>query len=126
MNTSPPPAGGSPAEQNPGVVLDTQHRDDAILLVCGGEIDTLTAPQLTAAVSAALEQHPRTVVVDLDKVDFLASAGLAALVESHRMTGENTRLHIVATGSATLRPLKLTGLTAELAVFPTAAEALAR
>jgi anti-anti-sigma factor len=123
MDTSP--AGGQPGTPAPTVVTGTDRRGDAVVIGLAGDVDALTAPQLTEAVSAALHERPHTVVVDLSRVDFLASAGLAALVESHRMAGPDSRLHIVATGSATLRPLTMTGLTDELAVFATSEEALA-
>lgn len=119
MDTPPP------ADPNSGLVIGTQQHGDAVVLDCVGDIDVLTAPQLTVAVTTALEQRPQTVVVDLSEVGFLASSGLAALVEAHRMAGADMRFHVVATGSATLRPLTITGLTKELAVFPTPAEALA-
>ncbi|HEV7652670.1 MAG TPA: STAS domain-containing protein [Actinophytocola sp.] len=125
MDTSPPPAGGNPAKPASGIVTGTQRHGDAVVVDCTGDIDALTAPQLIAAVAAAMEKRPRTVVVDLSRVAFLASAGLAALVELHRMAGEAIRFRIVAAGSATLRPLTMTGLTDELAVFPTSAQALA-
>ena len=52
----------------------------------------------------------------LGKVDFLASAGLAVLRVS-RMAGQDIRFHVIAIGSAALRPMTMTG-PAELAVFP--------
>ncbi len=123
MDTSPS-AGGHSAKPNSGIVKDTRRLGDAVVVDLAGDVDALAARELTAAVAAALEHRPRTIVVDLSKVDFLTSPGLAALVESHQMAGQDTRLRIVATGSATLRRLTITGLTDELAVFPTLEEAL--
>jgi anti-anti-sigma regulatory factor len=36
-----------------------------------------------------LSQRPRVLVADLSKVDFFASAGLAALVDAQRKAGES-------------------------------------
>ena len=84
MDTQPPSVGGIPANPGSDIVTGVQQHGDAVVVDCAGDIDALTAPQLTAAVTAALEKRPRIVMIDLRKVDFLSSAGLAALVESSR------------------------------------------
>lgn len=108
-----------------GIVASVESHGDAVVLAVVGDVDVLTASQLTDAVVAVLKQGPRTVVVDLTKVEFLASAGLSALVDSQREAGQEVRFRVVAAGSVALRPIEMTGLTEELAVFPSRDEALA-
>jgi anti-sigma B factor antagonist len=105
------------------VTVDVVPVGEAVVLAVAGEVDLLTAPQFEAAVLRALDQRPRVLVIDLLRVTFLASAGLAALMKAHD-AATTTRLRVVAAGSATLRPLEITGLTAPLAVFATRDEAL--
>ena len=60
-------------------VLDlqvTEHGTDARVVTVGGEIDALTAPELDALLTAQLAAAP-LVVVDLERVRFLGSAGLS-------------------------------------------------
>jgi anti-sigma B factor antagonist len=120
---TPQPASGGHVPPA-GIVAGIERHGDALVLVVVGEVDALTAPQLVDAVDAALAQHPVTLVADLTKVDFFASAGLAALIDAHRKAGEKVRFRVVAAGAATLRPLQLTGLTEELAVFASREDAL--
>ncbi len=94
------------------------------MLAVAGEVDLLTAPDLQRELTQALEDHPETLVVDLSKVEFLASPGLAALVGAHQAARESTELRLVAEGSATYRPLQLTGLDEEIPVYRSCAEAL--
>lgn len=98
----------------------------AVVLTVTGALDILSAPTFRQALLDTLATAPKNVVVDLSDLDFLASAGLAALVEGHRAAGAATGFGVVAVGSATRRPLDLTGLTEVIAVFDTLDEAVSK
>jgi anti-sigma B factor antagonist len=123
MNLPPPTDGHASPDRS--VVEDVEQHGDVQVVVVVGDVDALTAPQVVTAVENALAQQPRVVVVDLSGVDFLASAGLSALVQGHNKAGEGGRFRVVAAGPATRRVLELTGLTDQLAVFASRADALA-
>lgn len=58
-------------------------------------------------------------VVDLSEVSFLGAAGLSVLVEAGATAGASgVGLYVVARTRPVLRPLTLTGLDSEFAVFP--------
>ncbi|MBV8992317.1 MAG: STAS domain-containing protein [Pseudonocardiales bacterium] len=64
-------------------VLDlhvTEHGTDARVVTVRGEIDALTAPELGGLLTAQLAAAP-LVVVDLERVRFLGSAGLSVLLQ---------------------------------------------
>ena len=63
-------------------------------------------------------------IVDLTDVDFLASAGMQVLVAANEDAGPDTRLVVVADGPATSRPLKITGITDFIDLYPSLDEAL--
>jgi anti-sigma B factor antagonist len=46
-----------------------------------GEIDLHVSPNLTAALNRMIDKKPRQLVVDLSRVTYIDSAGLAALIE---------------------------------------------
>lgn len=88
------------------------------IVAATGELDMLTAPQLREAVQSALAQNPAGLIVDLTNVDFLGSAGMQVLMEAHNQTGgTETRFAVVADGSATSRPLKITGIADLIDLF---------
>lgn len=108
----------------------SQPRPGAVLLAVGGEIDTLTAPDLEAGLNAALDAgHDEPVagiVVDLSGVTFLASSGLAVLIRgAHRATEQGRRLHLVAATRVVTRPLQVTGADALFDTHPDVDSALA-
>lgn len=110
---------------SPGLSVLVEPHGEAVVLNVAGEIDLATAPQLGESINAAMEQRPETLVVDLSRVDFLASAGMAVLIGCHQQAQGNIRFRIVATGSATFRPMELTGMTEEISIYHTRDEALA-
>ncbi|SFI69384.1 anti-anti-sigma factor [Amycolatopsis sacchari] len=106
-------------------VVTLEREGDAVVLRVTGELDLATAPKVQQKTDAALRERPPVLVIDLTAVTFLASAGMAVLVAAHRQAAPGTAVRVVAASRVTLRPLQLTKLTAELAVFPTTEQALA-
>lgn len=71
--------------QPPGLTVDSvELRGRARVLIVAGEIDMLTAPDLEAAIDHDLSHVPATLVIDLSKVTFIDSSGLAALFGAQR------------------------------------------
>ena len=76
-----------------------------------GEVDSASAPLLQSQLDDLLDAGAREVVVDLDGVSFLDSAGLCVLAATHRRAvAEDVRLRILASSRAVIRPLQITGL----------------
>jgi anti-sigma B factor antagonist len=55
--------------------------DASNVLPLEGEIDLHVSPRVAAALSAMVEQKPPRLVVDLSRVSYLDSSGLAVLIE---------------------------------------------
>ncbi|MCA1697330.1 MAG: anti-sigma factor antagonist, partial [Actinobacteria bacterium] len=95
-------------------VLDlqvTEHGTDARVVTVGGEIDALSAPELGALLTAQLAATS-LVVVDLERVRFLGSAGLSVLFAANELaTRENRYLWLVFPRRGMVnRALEVTGL----------------
>ena len=102
-----------------------EHRLGAVSVVSvTGTVDMLTAPQLEEAIGSATKSSPSAVVVDLSRVEFLASAGMGVLVAAKNMLAPAVRFAVVADGPATSRPLKLIGIADVVELFATLDEAL--
>lgn len=105
-------------------VVTVAHHDVAILTV-SGSLDVLTAPQLTEAVSDVLAGTPRGLIIDLSTTEFLASAGMTALIAAHDAIAPTALFGVIADGPSTSRPLRLVGLDRTLTLYPTVDQALA-
>jgi anti-anti-sigma factor len=95
-----------------------------VLSVCD-EVDLLSAPRFTEAIGGALAKAPTGLIVDLTEVNFLASIGISIIIEAQEQASAiSARFGVVAEGAATSRPIKLLGLDAILALYPTLDDAL--
>ncbi|MBA8822808.1 anti-anti-sigma factor [Saccharopolyspora lacisalsi] len=102
------------------------ERDERTLVVkVSGEIDLVTSPQLEQELTRVLEERPEVLVLDITRVTFLSSAGLAVLVSTNQHAGERTRFRVAADDAVTLRPIQLMGLDSEFPVYPSMKEAVA-
>lgn len=102
-----------------------ESRDGATVLRVDGALDLALAPKLRRLAERAARLG-ELLVIDLTGVTFLASAGMAELVRAHRATAASAPLRVVASGRITLRPLELTRLVDELAIYPSLSDALVR
>lgn len=109
-------------------VMEFDDRHDAVIMRLSGEIDYYTAPILRRVLTDALSTHAgrRLLVLDLHRVGFIGSQGLAELVtasERSRRAGMTMR---VAAANHTVRMLlAVTGTGDLLALRPTVADAVA-
>jgi anti-anti-sigma factor len=108
-----------------GCVINEDWIGRTAVIAVSGVLDMLTSPQLEAAISAAGGKNPAAVVVDLNDVDFLASAGMGALVTARDRAEGSYGFAVVASGPATSRPLKLVGLADVIGLHSTLQEARA-
>jgi anti-sigma B factor antagonist len=93
------------------VTFDVTANGPTVRIRALGEIDSSSASSLRAELDAVLDGTPGEVVLDLTGVSFLDSAGLSTLAAAHRRaTADGTRLRVLASGRAVMRPLQITGL----------------
>jgi anti-sigma B factor antagonist len=84
-----------------------------------GDIDSVTAPALRSALLSVLPGPCARVIVDLDGVTFLNSAGLTVLAEAHhRAQVAGISFGVCGGRRAVRRVLRITGLDDLLAVPP--------
>lgn len=83
-----------------------------------GEIDQVTVTDLDTYLRRVTgTRSVLTVVVDLDAVSYLGSAGLSLLqLHHHRCAADGIEFVVVAGNRAVLRPLEVTGLDTVLTV----------
>ncbi len=109
-----------------GLALTVVHAMDGVMVVeVAGELDMATVPRLEETVRGVLDGRPRVLVIDLLRVGFVGSSGLAMLLVAKEQAAGRTQVRVVAAGRITLRPMQLTGVDRELAVYPTRELALA-
>lgn len=107
-----------------GCTLTTSWIERTAVVAAVGTVDVLTSPQLIEVVDALLTESPSAVIVDLTDVDFLASAGMSALINAHEKISGSGHFGVVASGPVTSRPMRLVGLHEVISLYETLDEAM--
>jgi anti-sigma B factor antagonist len=63
--------------------LDTETEGSSALVRIRGDLDLQVVDQLTDALSAIESDNPELLVIDLSRLSFLDSSGMAAIAASH-------------------------------------------
>ncbi len=106
-----------------GLLVSKHESDVAAVLSVAGAIDMVTATQLQTHVNTVLDRRPTALIIDLSRVEFLGTAGIAVLVHIHNNAADMP-FAVVALGPATSRPLQLLGIDKIVPIFPRLADAV--
>jgi anti-sigma B factor antagonist len=118
-----------PRGTEPPVGLDIRHRlwDGTVVVEVAGEVDLDTTPQLQAAIVTCVDQAgDKPSVLNLTAVTFLDSSGLTALLSGTLRAQERQGFLriVVDSNRPVIRPIAVTGLDEELALYHTVEEAM--
>ena len=106
--------------------LESTQRNGVAVLTLRGEIDVYTAPRMRQAIVDLVDAGSLTVVIDMDKVDFLDSTGLGVLVEGlKRVRTRGGTLSIVITQDKILKIFDITGLNKAFPIHRSVDDAVA-
>ena len=90
--------------------IETESNGDVVLIRLSGEVDLSWSQQVRTAVLDALQKHP-VVGVELSKVSYIDSSGIAALVEGFQNARtRGSRFALVAISDAVRAVLELARL----------------
>jgi anti-sigma B factor antagonist len=106
--------------------LGHHGKDGTEVVDVEGEIDIYTAPRLRELLTDLVSKNHYQIVVNLEKVGFLDSTGLAVLVGGlKRVRAHDGSLDLVCTREQVLKIFRITGLTEVFGIYETADQAIA-
>ena len=92
------------------LTIQTERHGGTTLLILRGDLELSTAPELREDLAGVIDERAR-IVIDMEAVEFLDSAGLGILVGGLKRAREHGGdLELICSSRAVLRPLELTGL----------------
>lgn len=96
------------------------------ILPIEGEIDLHLSPQIAAALREVIDEKPKKVVLDLSKVGYIDSSGLAVLIEGmQKVEFYGGKLYLVGLQETVRAIFDSTRLDQAFRIFPDVAAALA-
>ena len=91
------------------VALETTEQGIAIVTLTG-ELDGSVAPVFKDKVQEAADQQAKRLVLMMDGLEFMSSAGLRVLVFAKQKMGSDVDIYMVGVQEMVLEPIKMTGL----------------
>jgi anti-sigma B factor antagonist len=74
-----------------------------------GELDAAAAPKFKEAIEKVAQAKPERLVLLMDQLQFLASAGLRVLIFARQKMGSGVALYVVGSQGPVLNTLKMSG-----------------
>lgn len=90
--------------------VDTKMIENVAKLTLTGALDSSTAPILQEEIMKIIPQNPLELVMDVEKLDFMASAGLRIIIFAKQKLGAQAKLILVKPQDQLKETLKMTGL----------------
>jgi anti-sigma B factor antagonist len=106
--------------------LETDKTREISVMKVKGRVDSETAPELDDALGKLLQDNRNKIVLNLQEVDYMSSAGLRAMVKAYqaaKRSGGDLRLASVSTPVEVI--LRTVGMMQMLQMYPTDQEAVA-
>ena len=101
------------------LAVERSRSDGYELLTVEGELDIATAPRMIAALNEAVANMVRPLVVDLSKVVFMDSTGLALLINARRRVVRRKQgFAIICPSGPIARVFEIADMVESLRVFP--------
>ena len=75
----------------------------------GGELDSRSAPELNELIAEVVRSKVRRLVLLVEELTYLSSAGLRCLVFAHQKLGRGTDIVLVGTRPEVAETIRLTG-----------------
>jgi len=108
------------------LLIVTDNTQNVPIINIKGRVDSNNAPELGVALADLLKKEKSKIVLNLEAVDYLSSAGLRALVQALKDTqNAGGGLHLAAVSEQVEVIFRTVGMLQMFKMFPTTEEALA-
>lgn len=83
--------------------------NDVAKIHLSGELDASVAGQFKEVVEQAAAQHPQRLVLFMNELDFMASAGLRVLIFAKQKLGAGVNIYLIGCQGPVLSTLEMSG-----------------
>src|SRR5829696_7313599 len=105
--------------------LETRQVDNRTVVTVGGEIDVYTAPKLRDKITDLVNAGHHSLVIDMEKVEFLDSTGLGVLVGGlKKVRAQEGSMELICSQDRLLKIFRITGLAKVFTIHDSEAAAL--
>lgn len=90
--------------------VKSEVNENVAIITIAGALDSSTAPQLHEEVQKIIQQNPTELVLNVENLDFMASAGLRVIIFAKQKLGSAVKLFLVKPQDQVVETLRMTGL----------------
>ncbi|MCX7677700.1 MAG: STAS domain-containing protein [Spirochaetes bacterium] len=106
--------------------INKRTKDDIVLLDITGEIDLYNAPEIKDIINKLIEEKKYNVVINLEKVSYIDSSGIGALISSlSNLKKYQGGLKIINVYASVRKVFELTKLTSFFEIYDSEEDAIA-
>ena len=99
--------------------VSTEQKNGIAKISLAGELDAASAGEFRNAIEQLAQDQPRRLVLMMNKLTFMASAGLRVLVFAKQKMGTDMDIYVVGAHDAVLETIEMTGLHHSLVLLDT-------
>jgi anti-sigma B factor antagonist len=105
--------------------INQRAKGDVVILDISGEIDLYNAPEIKDIINQLIEEQKYNVVINLEKVSYIDSSGIGALISSlSNLKKYQGGLKIINVYASVRKVFELTKLTSFFEIFDSEDEAV--
>ena len=97
------------------MTINKERNESTLTLALAGRLDTVTAPELEAALKDSLE-GVSALVLDLKDLEYVSSAGLRVLLAAQKMMREQGNMKLTNVNETVMEVFELTGFSQILTI----------
>lgn len=90
------------------MTINVEKNNEIAVLKIEGRLDTVTAPQLEAEINA-LSADVKSLVMDLEKLEYVSSAGLRVILSAQKKMSKLGGMKLVSVCEAVMEVFEITG-----------------
>jgi anti-anti-sigma factor len=106
--------------------ITTEKKAEALVVHTEGRLDALTSGEFEKEVSALIQQPDQNVLFDLEKLDYISSAGLRSiLILAKEMKSKENILALCCLNETIKEVFCISGFDSIITIYPTIEEGLA-
>lgn len=89
--------------------VTTEKVNDDVRITLTGELDASVAGQFKDAIEQASAQNPKRLILFMNELEFMASAGLRVLVFAKQKMGTNVSIYVIGSKGPVRNTLEMSG-----------------
>lgn len=98
--------------------LDSTSEPGSAIITLSGQLDAAAAPTFRERIEEAAQASPKRLVLRMEGLDYMASAGLRQLVFAKQKMGAGVTIHVVGAQPAVAETIELTGFQHSVVMQP--------